>query len=320
MTINHRDYVALHFSENPQNIDLAKVHAKNMLFELPYLTLLDVSGNATQSFLQGQLTCDVQEVSANQMRFAALCNLQGRVIALMDVIQRSNLQLVLPKNLSEKVTRVLSKPAAFSRVQIQSLPNMSVFGFYLASKDDVTPFQCQLPETPHAMINNEYGCCYSLGNQAYLIIVESQKKAALIEPFIQKQQLNDAASWHALRLNQGHIEIYPNSSGLFLPHRLDLHLKGYLNFKKGCYRGQEIIARTHYRATLKHTLKQLTMTTAAPPLCGMKIKTLEGSEMGELIDFYPIHKHEYRIAASMLFEHPNTGRLEGQPSEIILKN
>jgi galactokinase len=74
---------------------------------------------------------------------------------------------------------------------------------------DITPFEWQLPETPHAMIHDEYSCCYSLGNQAYIIIVQSEKQTALIEPFVQKQQLHNAASWHALRLNQGHIEIYP---------------------------------------------------------------------------------------------------------------
>lgn len=291
----------------------------NTLFDLSYLTILNLEGVEAQTFLQGQLSCDVREVNPQQGRPAALCNLQGRIVALMHVIQWEGLHLILPHTLEKKVVRTLSKPAAFSRVNIQSTSDYSVFGFYLASENDFMPFDWRLPTIQYEMFSDDKGCCYSLGHQTYLLMIKSTEKEALLHPFLQKQQVKDSLAWRTQSLNQGQVEIHPESSELFLPHRLDLHLKGYLNFNKGCYRGQEIIARTHYRATLKHTLKQFTVHTTEPLHIGMKLLSLEGIEVGELVDFYLTNDHEYRISASVLFEHPKSIRFEGHQTEVILR-
>ena len=121
--------------------------------------------------------------------------------------------------------------------------------------------------------------------------------------FQQLDLLQDEASWHMARLEHGDIQIYPESRGLFLPHRLGLHNTGYLSFDKGCYKGQEIIARTHYRAKLKHGMKIFTMQTTDTLRPGLRLMTEDGTrELGELVDFCPIDNQTFMLAASMLLD------------------
>ncbi len=312
-TINHRELTTC----LPLPEELLDDPAKNLLFDLSYLGVIDVIGPQGRDFLQGQLSCDVREVNAEHMRQGAMCNLKGRVLMLLDVLDWRGLHLVLPRDLQERTERLLSKPAALSRVTVQQAPHYAVFGFCLNNKADLLPFNWALPTVRFDMVSHEEGCCYNLGDGAYLILIDAAHQEALTQPFINKQQWRGSLAWHARRLQQGHIEIYPESSGLFLPHRLDLQQSGQLNFNKGCYKGQEIIARTHYRATLKHALKQFKIKALAPLRSGLKLFADEGKiEIGELVDFCPIGGQEFIIVASIVFEH-KTQCFMGEHNERI---
>lgn len=276
----------------------------NTLFDLNYMDIIRVKGERAKDFLQGQLSCDINEVNEQCMKQGALCNLQGRIISLMDVlIYKNDLHLLLPQDLIEKTLKVLSKPALFSHVKLTQNTSLRIFGFHQAHEEDLTPFSWVLPIEPYTLIHDDKGLCYALGQNTYIIVTEQAYVDRLIAPFQEQESFMGSFDWHILRLNQQQFEIYPSTSGLFLPHRLNLHLSGYLSFNKGCYRGQEIIARTHYRATLKHTLKTFEIESSIQPQVGTAIQSLEKREIGELIDFYPLQPNRYFIIASMLFEH-----------------
>ena len=115
------------------------------------------------------------------------------------------------------------------------------------------------------------------------------------------------------------LSIYPESRGLFLPHRLDLHLTPYLSFDKGCYKGQEIIARTHYRATLKHELATYLVNTEEQLFSGQKLfKSDESIELGELVDFSYLDKNQYLIAVSIIKNAPQVVRFENNDKTVEL--
>jgi folate-binding protein YgfZ len=126
-------------------------------------------------------------------------------------------------------------------------------------------------------------------------------------------------TWHTLKLYQKQIDIYPESRGLFLPHRLGLHLSQYISFDKGCYKGQEIIARTHYRATLKHELKTYIIRTEHPLYSGQKLYNVnEETEIGELIDYSMLGDNTYLIAVSIFKAPVLATRFEGQSNSVQL--
>jgi folate-binding protein YgfZ len=312
--VNNRPFSTL----LPLESELQFEAEKNYLFDLSYLATLAVEGERARDFLQGQLSCDLRQVNSSTIRQAAMCNLKGRVLSLIDVVEWQSLQLVLPKDLIPATQLSLSKTAMLSRVKLEPT-STQIFGFYLTNQLDLLPVNISIPETDLGLSANSDTCCYRLSKQLYLILVNKDQASKLCQPFSSKQQLRGSLAWHQLQLKRKAIEIYPQTRGLFLPHRIDLHLSGYLSFDKGCYKGQEIVARTHYRAKLKHSLQLFTIETSEPLNAGAKLFSSSGeTEVGELIDCSPLGMDRYLIAASILLEAPNEVLVEGHAQALQL--
>lgn len=303
----------------PIDEELSYESDKNYLFDLAYLAGLHVAGERAHEFLQGQLSCDVRKVNEQHMQQGAMCDLKGRILALLDVVDwhEHGIQLILPRDLLLNTKASLAKTAMFSRVTLQP-SDYQIFGFYLQNENDITPFDIKLSNISYGVTSEESYCCYCLGNNFYLLLVEKAHVPLLQKQFSTCMQERGSLAWHALQLQQKRIEIYPESRGLFLPHRLGLQLSGYLSFDKGCYKGQEIIARTHYRAKLKHELKLFKIFTKETLHAGQKIVNDDNVEMAELVDFCPTGKDEYLIAASILIDHPLDVFIEGHKEKVNL--
>ncbi len=314
--VNNRSYTA--FLPIDDELDL-KPH-KNYLFDLSWLGCLDLTGAASQDFLQGQLSCDLKKVTSSQMRSGALCNLKGRLLALLDVIDWHGLHLILPCDLLLKTQNTLNKTAVFSKVKLNQAQDYQIFGLYLQNSDNIVPFNAHLTHERYSVISTDTYCAYHLGLGFYIFIISKSHVDDVCSHFIKEEQMRGSLSWHALRLRQHHIEIYPESRGLFLPHRVGLHLSGYLSFDKGCYKGQEIIARTHYRAKLKHEMKLFMISTTEPLKSGQRLFSPDNhKELGELIDFCPFDQSSYLIAVSMIFDHPMECRIEEHKTCVRLR-
>lgn len=313
--INSRPLTTYHSLE----IELKRNNEKNYLFDLSYYGVLDVNGEKAIDFLQGQLTCDLRAVSDIQMTQGAQCNLKGRILALLDIINWQGIKLVLPKDLLESTQNSLTKTALLSRVSLNENKTLKVFGFQLQNPTDLIPDSAFLPHAICAQASSLNYCCYHLGNGFYIFVVSEEFAPALCKPFIDQDQMYGSLTWHTLRLMNKQLEIYPESRGLFLPHRLGLHETHYISFDKGCYKGQEIIARTHYRATLKHDITLAIINTAQKIFSGQKIfRIIEGTEVGELIDYSELGNNSYLISVSMLKEQITTALFEGHTDPIHL--
>jgi tRNA-modifying protein YgfZ len=291
--------------------ELALNPKKNYLFELPHFGALTVQGEKTVEFLQGQLTADIAKVTDIQMIQAAQCNLKGRILALMDVINWNGIKLILPQDILEQTKISLSKTALLSRVTIEEHLNYNYWGFYFQNAEDIIPNTVFLPKDLYAKAEGLDFCYYHLGDGFYVFMAHKQLTPAFTQPFIEQKQLLGSLTWHTLRLSEYQLTIYPESRGLFLPHRLDLHQTHYLSFDKGCYKGQEIIARTHYKATLKHELRIYQINTTQALSAGQKLfKVNEDIELGELVDYSILDDAHYLIAVSILKDSPLEVRIE----------
>lgn len=296
--INNRILTTLSPIDQELKMDLKK----NYLFDLSYLGVIDVLGEKARDFLQGQLSCDMNKLSDIQIVQGAQCNLKGRILALINVIDWKGVKLILPKDLIESTCHSLNKAAMLSRVSLKENNALKVLGFYLQNPQDILPDDSQFfPNEPYGLTYGVSHCCYHLGHGFYIFLAESEYVEKILQKFSEQTQLLGSLTWHSLRLSQQQMEIYPESRGLFLPHRLDLHQTSYLSFNKGCYKGQEIIARMHYKATLKHQLKIYTIKTDEKIHSGQKVlKEPAGMELGELIDFSLLGDGSYLVAVSLL--------------------
>ncbi|QRN03948.1 folate-binding protein YgfZ [Legionella sp. MW5194] len=312
-TVANRIYETRHPLEEEVRFDAAE----NYVLHLSNLAVLAVEGAKAADFLQGQLTCDVRLVTPSTIQRGALCNLKGRIMALLDVIDWQGYHLVLQKDLIDETKSSLAKAAMLSRLSLQVKTDWHAFGFLINNSSQTLPRLTLPDESGHAATTDDY-CCYSLGNNLFLALIRQQRISHYLEGFSTSQQ-RGPLGWHYLQLLNRHVTIYPETRGLFLAHRIDLHKQGYISFDKGCYKGQEIIARTHYKAKLKHELKVFTVFSNKPPVPGSRLFN-EGTqqEIGELVDCCPKSSDCYLIAVSIQFEHAQVVSLENQSETLTL--
>lgn len=317
---NHKINSRTYTSFVPDELALLQSKEKNYLFDLSYMTTIDINGDKALEFLQGQLTCDVSVLSDIQMARGAQCNLKGRILSLLDIINLNGTKIILPDDMKESTQNSLIKTAMLSRVTIKSTANYKIYGFYLQNKKDLIPFSTFLPTDANALAQNNNYSYYHLNNGFYIFVIASEMADDCVKQFSDHDQLLGSLTWHTLQLMRKQIEIYPESRGLFLPHRLGLHETSYISFNKGCYKGQEIIARTHYRATIKHELRLFSIQSDEAPYSGQKIfKEAEDIEIGEIIDYSILNANHYLIAVSIMKGASPRVRFEGQDREINLE-
>jgi len=276
---------------------------ENGVYALDYLSILCVNGDLVHDFLQGLLTCDVREVNAHRMRPSALCNVQGRIIACLDLIEwHDKLYLIFPSDLTPHIMRRLTRAAQLSRVKLEAVDDYRMIGCY--PHDTNAPlFDTPWPSSSCDLIASDDYACYRLNQRMLHAIVKKSFKPAC-------PPMRGSLAWHTLRLQHGGFEIYPESSGLFLPHRLDLHQTPSLNFNKGCYLGQEIIARMQYRSKPKHGMQTFIAHTKELLAPGFKLSNNQ-NEWGEVVDSSPLNHNTSLFSASVLFDSPQHGVLQG---------
>lgn len=289
----------------------------NYLFDLSYLGLLDVQGDNANVYLQGQLTSDLRKLSKQSMVPAGLCNLKGRLLALMDVVQWQGIHLILPQDLIDSTQQSLAQTALLSRISLKKNSEFKLLGFYLQNIKDLLPTDLPFSAEMYAQQSGSDYCYYHLGHGLYVFIIPASMEAKISQPFIEKKQFLGSLSWHTLKLLHHQFEIYPESRGLFLPHKVDLQKTAYLSFDKGCYKGQEVIARMHYKAVLKHELQLYTIQTEERLYSGQKMFH-EDREIGELVDYSPLAQNCYLIAASLLKDAPSLVLFENHQESIML--
>ena len=268
---------------------------QNTVFSLKHLSILNILGDHAASFLQGQLSCHMDEVKTNQIRQSAFCNLKGRILALPDVLKFHEIfRLILPCDLLEKTQKSLSKTAALSRVALEVDSDYHLFGFYLRDINQALPLEGEWPKEKYAVLLSNHNAAYYLGDNCYILLIHKNYLAKI-------NATEDASAWHTLRLHYGEVQIHPESRGLFLPHRLGLHLSGHIHFNKGCYKGQEIIARMHYKAKHKHAFQVFQIQSQNKPRPGTELINLDTkTTIGEVIDVAKLSQAQFLIGASVL--------------------
>jgi len=223
------------------------------LTPLPYLGVIEVSGEDAPAFLQGQFTSNLTDIDEHGHQFSAWCNAQGRVICTLRVILHDNRYLlVLPRELTASVCQRLKMFVLRSRVVISDQSS-----HYRCIGQSGTPTN---PEVP-AVIR------VSLDKDRTLMLLPADQLTSVTDTMPNAEPL-----WRLADIRAGIPWICLQTSAEFLPQELALEPLGALSYNKGCYPGQEIIARLHFRGRVKRKLCQgYIESTASDPEIGAKI-------------------------------------------------
>lgn len=220
---------------------------KTLLCTTVDLVPTGVVGAQAERFLQGQLTCNMAEVLPTDSRLAAHCTPKGRVIALVRVIaHHRGYVLLTPSNMQPLLINALQKYAMFSKITLADWSaDLQIIGYSPAT----TGQQFLLPEVQDIM------WIALPGERMRFLAVGTPSACQQLSAVVAATSVTvDTNTWKCFDIHAGLPQVYSATSELFLPHALNLPALNAVSFNKGCYTGQEIIARTHYLGKQKQQL------------------------------------------------------------------
>lgn len=259
--------------------------------DLSHRRLIAVGGEDAFAFLQGQLTCDMNQISPAQSRLAAWCSPKGRVLMLFRVVHRADgLLLELP---------ALQIEAAIKRLE------MYVFRARVSLKDVSDDFvRIGLAgDAAESLLQSRYGTAprspdeaAAAGDDCIIRLHGPRPRYEFIGSPSRAEEIWRAAAgtltpaghqvWSLLQILAGVPEFTPSDE--HLPQMINLHVLEGLSFHKGCFVGQEIIARAHHLGRLKRRMYLINAPAHATPARGTPIiDAAAGSEAGQIIDSAP---------------------------------
>lgn len=251
---------------------------------LQQLALIEASGADALAFLQGQLSNDVRRVSATQAQLSSFNSPKGRMLAVLHVLRAGDAFLLeLHRSILEATLKRLRMYVLRSKVTLAEAEQRTLFGVTGPGAARVLQ-QLALP-APAAALEcawaGEICVTRRLGAAPrYSLLVPAARAAELRARLAPLARLAGEAEWKLSELEAGVPTVYPETQDHFVPQMCNLDTLGGISFDKGCYTGQEVVARVHYRGAVKRhmSLQQLSDTAPAP---GSK---LDG---GEVVDAVP---------------------------------
>ncbi|MDH5326508.1 MAG: folate-binding protein [Gammaproteobacteria bacterium] len=265
-----------------------------MISPLSHYGVLALSGADVDTFIQNQFCNDVRLTTLEQSQLSAYCSPKGRVLSLFRLVRQADRYLLLmPRERILPTQQRLKMFVLMSQVVIEDVSNeMAIMGCYGPGSDALLQQtllqQAHLPTQtdqcvqipPLTLIHvSQTGPMYLiLGSQESIITAWSQ--------------LQDGAnptgpySWRWHGIQAGLPEIYPATSEDFVPQMLNLHSLNAINFKKGCYPGQEVVARVHYLGKQKRRMYLAHAHTQTVPHAGENLHTKDdpqGQSVGKVV-------------------------------------
>jgi len=229
----------------------------HLIAALTHLSTIKVTGSDAKSFLQGQFTCDINELTESKSFFAAFCSAKGRTISTLLVIKRpDDFLLVLPTDLLEKVSKKLQMYIMRSDVQLQNMQNEHCLLAVNAQIPNI--FSSPAPQQDFTVQHKDDSTYikFPLRDNRYLIISTVSEAISLWTDLTTNHALIPChpSLWIEQDICAGIPWLSQENSEEYIPQMLNIDKLGGISFTKGCYTGQEIIARTHYLGKAKREL------------------------------------------------------------------
>jgi tRNA-modifying protein YgfZ len=221
------------------------------LHRLDHFRTLVATGPEAKSYLQGQLSFDLDRLGPERMELATCNSAQGRVQAVVWLVERNDgIVMVLPTSMLETTLARLRKYVLRAKVKLEV--GASRFQVYGAS--DVS-LDAAVPQAHREIDGRSY--LQWPGLEPRILCVADTALAALSDD-------SYSIRWRRADIAAGLPQVYPQTHEAFVAQMLNVDVLGGIGFEKGCYTGQEIIARTHYRGAIKRRMLRYRAAAAAP--------------------------------------------------------
>ncbi|MCK9468756.1 MAG: hypothetical protein M0Q49_05005 [Porticoccaceae bacterium] len=278
--------------------------SQTLLFSLDDRGSISCSGQDTDKLLQGQLTCDIRQLSESRSLKGALCTVQGRMVSDLQLCRLSSgdTLLVTHRGLVIRTLETLKKFAVFYKTSLADRSDdYQLLG--LAGPEAKTLAQQLTGQTASDdnCLQGDGLALLQLGPQRWLAIVPADRAQAVWQQLSAEAKPAGLPLWRWLAICDGDGEVHPETTETFIPQMLNLQHTDAINFKKGCYTGQEIVARMQYLGKLKRRMYRLALNSPAP-LPGSPIHLANGRECGTAVLSAPAGQEQWQLLAVLTEE------------------
>jgi tRNA-modifying protein YgfZ len=267
------------------------------------LGILRIGGRDARKFLHAQLTNDIADLTSGQACLAAWCDAKGRMLALFQAFATDNdITLLAPRDVLDENETSLRRFVLRSKVTFERLDDEWGCGGVSTGGEQGnallpvpgTVLMCHGTAVVGISANNAIAC-------GPFHALEDYRRAAAL-PTVEQ------SCWELKQIGAGIPQIYPATMGQFVPQMVNLEVLGGVSFSKGCYPGQEIVARTQY---LGRTKRRMFRAAAEPNTGGLgpgdPVFDQDGARLGMVVRAAPVEPQEMLVVL----------RLEAQNAESL---
>lgn len=268
---------------DPEN-ERKALNAGAIVCDLSHLGVIRVAGEDAASFLHNQLSNDVLALANGDAQRTSWCSPKGRML-VTPLLWREDAQtycLQLPRALLAAIQKRLQMFVLRAKAKLADASDDSVrIGIGSvdgsAAKSLIHAVFGAVPESMKS-IAHELGRVIAVSPTRFEIIATPKNARAIWQQLSASARAAGAESWDVLAIRDGVIEVLPETQDQFVPQMANLELIGGVSFKKGCYPGQEIVARTQYRGILKRRTIRIHIEGTTRPALG---ESLYAAEFGD---------------------------------------
>jgi hypothetical protein len=272
--------------------ELAAAQAGTVLADLSQLGLLAFAGEDTAEFLQSQFTNDVRGLAADGAAWNGYCTAKGRMLANFLIWKHgADTCLQMSGDISEAVLKRLKMFILRSKVVARDATDENVRLVLAGPQAAAALADAGLPLPDGAMKTkaNDQGLTVRIGADKFVLAIAPEKAPAVWAALAKHATAVGTAVWDWLRLANGIPMITAATQEEFVPQMVNWEVLGGVSFQKGCYPGQEIVARTQYLGKLKRRMYLAHVEASEAPNAGDSLYTpdMEGQASGVVVNAAP---------------------------------
>jgi len=273
-----KDHCVMHYGD--MTTELENTQTETIMADLSHYGLICFSGEDAQTFLQSQLTCDVREVSLHKTQYGSYCTPKGRILASFLLWQKGDDYFMqLPASLRASIQKRLSLYVLRAKVQLadasDTLVRIGVAGLNTAALiEEITGSKFN-SDQPLSVIDFEKISILHLSKNRMELITPVENAPIIWERLNKHAKPVGVSCWNWLDIQSGIPVILPEIQEEFLPQMINLDAIGGISFKKGCYPGQEIVARTQYLGKLKRRMFLAHISTTVAIKAGDELYSID---------------------------------------------
>lgn len=280
----------------------------NTLTDLSDQGILSVSGADARKFLQGQSTCDLLALAPSASSPGAICNPKGRMLTSFQAHIDADEQILLAMDralVSPTLTAIAKYAAFFKTALADSSADYRQFGI-TGPLADVTLAELfpSIPAPHHSVIDSVGNLLTCIAPDLFVLITKVDHAQQIWRQLTSYLRPVGLPWWQLQLIRAGIASVTSPLSEQFVPQMLNLQAIGGVSFKKGCYTGQEVVARMQYLGKLKRRTYIVNATnnantdTSSPPSPGTEIKTVtDGKVVGTVLQAAPADTTSFAMLA-----------------------